>query len=183
MAMTTARTRQYAAIIGAIGLTAIALFSWNYVKLQAPLSRAIESDHRNLGIEARAHYGGYVNPRVLVFDLKMLDQEKSPTDVFRVLLQFAAEVQDEEFQVIQLAHRGTTKFVVHGEYFRRLGMEYGAQNPVYTMRTFPEKLLLPNGDQAYQRWEGGWVGVATKQIEDFNDFHQKWYILDLQDVQ
>ena len=32
---------------------------------------------------------------------------------------------------------------------------------------------------AYPEWTGGLLGVAGKQIEDFNDFHMKWYLEDL----
>nr|MBC8489582.1 hypothetical protein [Bacteroidota bacterium] len=53
------------------------------------------------------------------------------------------------------------------------------QNPVYTMRTFPENLKNPDKSQSYSEWTGGWLGVSQKQIEDFNDFHDKWYFNDL----
>lgn len=175
----TTRAQRVAAIIGAVGLFVTATLLWNYLSLQAAFNKAVESDHRNAAIEVRTHYGSYVNPSVLVFDVRSIDGEKSPTDVFRLLLQFASEVQDKEFQVVQLAHQGRTKFLLDGVYFRQLGSEYGTQNPVYTMRTLPENLLRPNGDQAYQRWEGGWLGVTTKQLEDFSDFHEQWYLLDL----
>lgn len=177
--MTTVHKKRSAVVMGVVALLAIAPFLWNYFTLQAPLRRAVTSDQRNAGIDVHAHYGSYVNPRVLVFDLRTIDGERSPTDVFRLLLQFASELQDKRFQVVQLAHRGTTKFLLQGEYFQRLGAEYGKQNPVYTMRTFPENLLRPSGEEAFPRWEGGWLGVAGRQIEDFGTFHEQWYLSDL----
>jgi len=42
------------------------------------------------------------------------------------------------------------KFVLEGDYFQTLGKEYGTQNPVYTMRTFPEKLNSPEPSVAGQ---------------------------------
>jgi len=55
-------------------------------------------------------------------------------------------------------------------------MEYESQNPVYTIRTFPENLYTIDGKNVYGEWTGGLLGVVTKQMEDFNDFHKKWYI-------
>ncbi len=46
------------------------------------------------------------------------------------------------------------------------------------MRTFPENLLRPDGSHAYPTWTGGLIGVAGKQVEDFNDFHRQWWLND-----
>jgi hypothetical protein len=100
-------------------------------------------------------------------------------DVFRVFLQFAARMKDQRISRVELAHHGVTKFLVPGEYFAQLGAEYGEQNPIYTIRTFPEHLYLPDGTPAYGTWTGGVLGVMTKQMDDFNDAQHKWYIDDL----
>ena len=68
------------------------------------------------------------------------------------------------------------KFVLEGDYFQTLGKEYGTQNPVYTMRTFPEKLYSPDGQRAFGRWSGGLLGIVGKQMEDFTEFHKQWYV-------
>jgi hypothetical protein len=39
--------------------------------------------------------------------------------------------------------------------------------------------MNPDGSSAYPEWTGGWLGVASKQINDFNDFHSKWYLDDM----
>ncbi len=60
--------------------------------------------------------------------------------------------------------------------FQELGIEFDSgQNPVYLVRTFPEK-LTPAGVPAYEKWEGGLLGVTSKQINNFNDFCDKWFI-------
>ncbi|WP_197530230.1 hypothetical protein [Deferribacter desulfuricans] len=100
-------------------------------------------------------------------------------DVFRVFLQFAEKMQSKEFKVIELSFKGKTKFKINGDYFRTLGKEYSWQNPVYTMRTFPEHLMNPDGYRAYPEWTGGLLGVLVKQMEEFNDFHKKWYLEDI----
>jgi hypothetical protein len=59
------------------------------------------------------------------------------TGVFRVFLQFAAAIKDRHFARVELAHRGTTKFVISGDYFAQLGAEYGQQNPMSPFERFP----------------------------------------------
>lgn len=80
---------------------------------------------------------------------------------------------------VYLCYKGTPKFTISGSYFSRLGNEYSFQNPVYTMRTFPENLLTKDGLRAYPEWEGGIFGVLERQMQDFNDFHDKWYLDDM----
>lgn len=160
-------------------VAALAVGAWNFFTLQGPLDQALESDSRNTGIEARAHYQNYLNPSVIVFDLRAVAGDKSQADIFRALLQFASEMKDREFEAVELAYRGTTKFILAGRYFQQLGREYGTQNPVYTMRTFPQNLLRPDGEKAFPTWEGGLLGVTGKQIEDFGEFHKQWYLADL----
>jgi hypothetical protein len=116
---------------------------------------------------------------VLVFNLERVTSQNSPMDVFRTFLQFADAVKHKRYGRVELAHRGTTKFIMAGEYFAQLGAEYGEQNPIYTLRTFPEHLYRPDGTSAYGTWTGGMIGVLGKQMEDFNDVHRQWYIDDL----
>lgn len=168
--------------VGIIALALLALASvlvWNHVALQRPLSTVLASDPRNSGVEARAHFRGYLRSTELVFDLRSVGADKAPVDVFRVLLQFAQALRDRQFSKVVLAHRGTPKFQFKGDYFQLLGREYGAQNVVYTMRTLPENTYRPDGGQAFGQWTGGLLGVLKEQMEDFNEFHQQWYINDL----
>jgi hypothetical protein len=151
----------------------------NYQSVGRPLTRVLTSDPRNAGISASAHFGGYVNRPVLVFDLQTVSGTNRPMDVFRVLLQFSAEMKQRRFTRVELTHRGQIKFFIAGDYFEQLGNEYSEQNPVYTMRTFPEHLFMPDGSRAYETWSGGLLGVLSKQMEDFNDFHRKWYLNDI----
>lgn len=81
--------------------------------------------------------------------------------------------------MILLQSKGKTKFQLKGDYFRQLGIEYGQQNPVYTMRTFTEHLYTSEGDKAFGTWTGGLLGVLKEQMEDFEEFHKKWYVEDM----
>lgn len=46
------------------------IFGFNYFTLTKSLDSVLESDYRNKGIEISVHYENYVNPNVLVFDIK-----------------------------------------------------------------------------------------------------------------
>ena len=58
-------------------------------------------------------------------------------------------------------------------------MEYGIQNPVYTLRSLPQNVYNLDGTQAFSTWTGGLIGVVGKQMEDLSEFHKQWYINDL----
>ena len=162
--------------LGVLMIGAASTFAVNYLQLQSPLNSALKSDPRNDGIDVSAHYGSYINPSTLVFDLKKVSGSNSSADVFRVLLQFAERMKEKRFDDVELAYKGNTKFKLEGSFFRTLGDEYGSQNVIYTIRTFPENLKTPTGSRAYSEWSGGWLGVMNKQMEDFNDFHKQWYL-------
>lgn len=158
-----------------LALIPLVVYGWNYLTLQRKMNEVMKKDPRNRGVEVSVHYKTYVNPSVLVFDLRGIAGTNSKLDVTRVLLQFADSVKDEKFDKVELAFRGETKFLLDGEYFQRLGREYGIQNPIYTTNHLPENVKRPDGADAFPTWTGGWLGVASKQIQDFNDFHDQWY--------
>ena len=169
-----------AGVVGVIAAIALAAHGTNHAQLQAPLKEVFQEDYRNDQIEGSVHYGGFVNPSVLVFDLTNVPGDKSRLDVFRVFLQFAEKMQHKRFETVELAFRGRTKFTIDGDYFQTLGREYDYQNPAYTIRTFPEHLKTSSGLTAYPEWSGGILGVLQKQMEDFNEFHDEWWLSDLQ---
>ena len=172
--------------LGAAGVLLIAtlgICALNYFGLQWPMTDVVRGDPRNAGVEVSVRYSYYIDPAVLVYDLRDIRSTNSMVDVFRVFLQLAERLRDRQFEVVELSFRGTVKFKLSGEYFRTLGREYGTQNPVYTMRTFPEHLLGVDGSQAYPGWSGGWLGVTLKQMGDFNDFHARWYLRDIAGVE
>lgn len=155
------------------------IYLFNYLTLYQPVMKTIDSDNRNSGIEIDLHYKSYIIPNVLVFNLKNVSNDKAVADVFRVLLQTTSALKEKDFETIELAFKGASKFKLKGSYFQELGKEYETQNPVYTMRTFPENLMDMKGQSAYSEWSGGLLGVLNKQMEDFNDFNKKWYLEDL----
>jgi hypothetical protein len=146
------------------------------IELQRVMQKNLEGDPRNKGIEALVYFSNLNDPSTLVFDLQKVSGTNSMTDVFRVLLQFAENIQTKKFERVELAYLGRTKFKLDGGYFQQIGQERSWQNPVYTIRTFPENLKNPDGSRAYPEWTGGWLGITGKQFEDVNDFHRKWYV-------
>jgi hypothetical protein len=167
------------AIILFAGTLSTAIYAVNYLQLQSHLNKVVEQDSRNGGIKVSVHFANYVSPSTLVYDLRSLSGNKAMADVFRVFLQFAHKMREKDFAEVQLAFQGTVKFKIRGAYFKQLGTEYSHQNPVYTSRTFPENVMNLDGSSAYPTWTGGLFGVAQRQMEDFGDFHQKWYLRDM----
>lgn len=166
-------------IFGVILILAIGVFIFNYVTLIQPVMNKINSDNRNEGISVSVHYKYYVLFNILEYNLKNVPANKAPMDVFRVFLQTSSALKDKKFKNVELSFKGTIKYILLGDYFRQLGNEYGTQNPVFTIRTFPENLYNSNGETIYSKWEGGILGVASKQMNDFNDFNKKWYLDEL----
>lgn len=166
-------------VVIALSVIAISVFLFNYFNVSKPLSDVLESEARNSGINVRAHYGYYIQPTVLAIDVRHVSGEKSAADVFRVFLQYASKLKEKSFDTVLLQSNGKTKFSLEGGYFKKLGKEYGDQNPVYTMRTFTEHVYTPDGKKAFGTWTGGLLGVLKKQMEDFGEFHKKWYVEDM----
>ncbi|HIE1100474.1 MULTISPECIES: hypothetical protein [Stenotrophomonas] len=160
----------------AILLAGAAVFLWNYTTLQQQARDVRTTDSRNAGIEVFTHYGYFVNPKVLVFDLRGLSGDNSPMDVTRTLLQFAERQKHRRFDRVILAYKGTAKFELKGDYFHTLGNDYEHQNPVYTLRTLPENVYRLDGAPAFGTWTGGLLGVVGKQMEDLNELHKQWYL-------
>lgn len=147
---------------------------WNYVSVGSKAAGVINRDARNAGISVRAHFGYYVNPSVVVLDVRHVDQA-SCLDALRVLFSFAGEMQHNKYSRLVLEHHGSPRFMLTGAYFQSLGSDYtGGQNPMYLIRTLPENVYYPNGQAAFGQWTGGWLGVLGKQMEDVNGFCRQW---------
>jgi hypothetical protein len=171
-ALTGRRRRLLYVVIPAISMVAIlvvvyGVYGLNNLQLQSKMDFVILMDSRNKGVEVEVYYESPFNYRVIVYDMKGVSGDKSFADVFRVFLQFAERMRDSDL--------GRVKYILMGEDFKLVGLQYSlGENPVYIVRTFPEKLLLPNGRNAFPKWEGGLLAVTAKQLEDFNTFMKTW---------
>lgn len=148
----------------------------NYVLVGGPVARKLGADPRNAGYSLAAHYRYYFEPGTLVLDLRDVTGA-APLDLFRAVFQSAEALHEvgRRFDRVILARRGKPVFLMKGEDFWSIGAEFSAgQNPVYLVRTLPEKLYRPSGEAGFGRWEGGWLGVLEKQLNDANDAARQW---------
>ena len=165
--------------IGIVTIASITILSLNYLLLLMPANSALGKDIRNKGVKIYPHYDFYLNPKILVINIKNIDQEKSTADVFRTFYIIAEEFKDKEFNKVYLAYKGEKKFFITGTYFKDIGSSYSYQNPIYMLRTFPENTYSLNGNIAYSEWTGGILGVTSRQMEDLNALANRWIIEDL----
>lgn len=163
-------------VLAIIFILLLSIGSENYFMLQSKVTNKISIDVRNNGIEVYVHYEWYVNPKKLVFDLREVPLDKSAMDVSRVLLQSSEALKDKDFESIILAHNGSEKFMLKGDFFRLTGKEYGTQTPIYTLRTLPQNVYNLDRTKAFPTWTGGMLGVLGKQMEDLSEFNKQWYL-------
>lgn len=154
-----------------------AILGANWLRVGSAVSSKLQGDGRNAGFTLRAHYRYFVRPGTLVLDLRQVDSA-APLDLFRGLFQAADTLAQlgRSFDQVILARSGTPKFVLHGNTFMELGRATaGGENPLYLLRTFPEKLhRASDGQAAYGSREGGLFGVVAQQMQDVSDAATIW---------
>lgn len=165
------------AILAVLGLVS-AIWAWNQYTVGRWVETALNSDPRNESFEIDGRYRYYVLRGTLVLDLtEVRPADTSPAGLWRGLFQIAERSANDErhFDRVILARSREPVFIMEGEDFYRLGEERSlGQNPVYQIRTLPEKLYRPNGEGAYGRWTGGMLGVVKEQMEDVNEAARVW---------
>lgn len=134
---------------------------------------------RNRDVSALAYYRYGVLPSSIVLDLREVGPESSAARTIGGLIDFAENLSEREFDEVVLAWRGEARFILGGDDFREMGRTASYQNPVYTVRTLPEKLRRPDGSRAFSVWTGGMIGVLGAQMDDVNDFAGQWYLDDV----
>ncbi|HET9837441.1 MAG TPA: hypothetical protein VFR84_04340 [Candidatus Angelobacter sp.] len=162
-------------VVAVIAAALLAIWLYNQSVLQSPLSKVLASDSRNKTVIARAHFDHWIDTGTVVFDLSDVSGESSAGDIFRVFLQFAQSQKDHTYKQVVLAAYGEKKFTIPGDYFHELGTEYGSQNPMYTIRTFPHHVADMNGEHPFPEYSGGLLGVLNKEMEEFNDMNRQWF--------
>jgi len=158
-------------IIVVIAMVAVVI-GINWVRVNGPTQNALK--YRN-GFDALGYYRYGVNPEAVVFDLRDVGAGTSAADVIGGFLDFADEFSDREFKNVVLAYKGKQKFILSGRDFKMLGIAGSTENPVYLLRTFPEKLRTMDGQRAYGKWTGGMIGVLGAQMDDLNKMADEWF--------
>jgi hypothetical protein len=168
--------RRFGVTVAALVAVVIAIWGANDWFVGRPVRTVLTRDSRNAGFSMRARWQYYVAPSTLVLDLTRADAV-SAADLLRGTF-WAAETlyhAGRHFDRVVLARRGTAVFLMNGEDFEALGTRVAVgENPVYLMRTFPERLRRPDGSAAFGTWTGGWLGVLGKQMEDVNEAAREW---------
>lgn len=161
-----------------LGIIAIILsvVIWNYLTVWKPVSTALATDPRNNVVSVATYHQHLIKPSVLVFDLRSISGETSQLDVMRALFQAAESLQASSFNEVILAYKGTPKFKISGDYFKKMGDEYSWQNPIYLTRSFAENTLTLQDKRAFSTWTGGALGVIARQMDDLKKLHHQWYI-------
>jgi hypothetical protein len=155
---------------------AVAIWGLNFAMVAHPVAAALDGDPRNAGFTLRAHYGYYVQPGTLVLDLTRVETA-APIDLLRAAFAAADTLyaRDRSFERVILARSGTPVFLMKGEDFKTLGANMRVrENPAFLVRTFPQQLYRPSGEAAYGTWEGGLLGVLSRQMQDVNDAANMW---------
>jgi hypothetical protein len=129
----------------AILVVVYGVYGLNNFQLQSKMDFVILMDSRNKGVEVAVYYDSPFNYRAIVYDMKGVSGDKSFADIFRVFLQFAERMRDSDLLREDCLLR-PVKYILTGEDFKLVGLQYPlGENSIYIIRTFPEKLLLPNG--------------------------------------
>jgi hypothetical protein len=154
-------------LVGTPLVAALVGYSANLFLLQEPANQVLKESAAFNGMEVSAHYQYFVVPGVVVYDLRKISMRQTPIDVHTALLEFAKKLKEKRYSRVELSYKGTTKFSIDGDSFRRLGEEYSKKNYDYALYSFP-KLLRPE-DGSTKPSAGGSERDALMQ------FHKQWY--------
>jgi hypothetical protein len=156
-------------------LIPVVVFLLNFGLFQQPMDQVLERDQRNGGMTVRTHWRWYVDPTVLVYDLRAAGAETKGIDVLRAFLQFAYRQKGRQFSRVVLAWQGTPRFYMSGADFAELGRQYVNRSPVDTMVAIPPLVRRMDGSKAFPAPAGlAWLDQQQRQLLDFNTFINHW---------
>ena len=153
--------------VGTPLLAALVGYFANVLLLQEPVNDILHRNSAFHGMEVSAHYEYWIVPGVVVYDLEKLSLRQTPIDVHTAFLEFAQKMRTRRYSRVDLSYRGTTKFSIDGDSFRRLGDEYAKRNFEFVLYAFP-RLFHPE-DHAHAPEPG------TSDRDALLDFHRQWY--------
>jgi hypothetical protein len=154
--------------IGTPLIAAIIGYSANLFLLQEPMNDVLRENAAFRGMKVSAHYEYWVVPGVVVYDLRELSFRQTPIDVHTAFLEFAKRMREKKLDRVELSYRGTTKFSIDGDGFRRVGEEYAKRNFDYVLYTMPKLFRSADGDAAP-------AAAPGTDRESLLQFHRRWY--------
>ena len=154
-------------LVGTPLVAALVGYSANLFLLQEPVNQVLQESSAFNGMEVSAHYQYFVVPGVVVYDLRQISMRQTPIDVHTALLEFAKKLKDKRYSRVELSYKGTTKFSIDGDSFRRIGNEYAKKNYDYALYSFP-KLLRPEDGSSKP-------SPGASERDALMQFHKQWY--------
>lgn len=146
----------------------------NYYFVGRLAKNAVDQDSRNSGFKFEVRFSYYLKFNELTINLIEVGSHNAPLDLMRSILQISRSLEGLEFEYVNLQRNGQDRFIIPGSYFYKIGQEFGIQNPIYTVRTFPENVLNTKYTHAFRKHDGGVLAVAAAQLNDFKDFADAW---------
>ncbi len=151
----------------------------NQFMAQRQMRQVLAQPENNSVVKMEAHFRHYVNPGVLVLDLRELADQATPNDILRVLIQYAQSQRDQRFKRVYFAHRGVEKFWVSGDDFHHLGLQAVAHDPLTIHRALPSYLYRLDGSKAFDLPGSSPLEEMGRQLENYRLMHEQWYLQDL----
>ena len=155
-------------IIGIV--TALAVYN-GVVTVPVMLARRSES-----GVAMVAYRRWLIDPTTAVVDIWHVDGERSMADIDRNLFITAEALKGQSFSRVELAYRGSGRFLIDGAKFKEVGEEWQTQSIAYLMRAIPQAASKMDGQPAFGEWTGGFLGVMMQEMKDHNQLHWSWYL-------
>jgi hypothetical protein len=165
-----AMTKLKFVFVGTPLVAAVVGFGANMLLLQRPVDDILKKNAAFAGMEVSAHYQYWVIPGVVVYDLRSLSLKQRPIDVHTAFLEFARVLKEKKLQRVDLAYKGTTKFSIDGEGFRKLGVEYDKRNFDYVLYSFP-RLFHREGPAPSEKKDSN----GDTDRDALLKFHRSWY--------
>jgi len=156
----------------AILVSVVCLIDWN-ATVTWPVMQALSDDGPH---DVMVYRRWLLSPNEIVFDIRSASTQGSMADMDRLLFKAAEALKDRQFDHVVLAYHGSGKMLLAGDLFRLIGQTREFENPVYLIRTLTEHVTNIDGTPAFGTWTGGWLGVLGKQLDDHNQFHQRWWV-------
>lgn len=160
---------------GGIVVLLIAIIAVNWVRVTSPVNKSLKGRDEVFAI---GYYHWGVVPGTIVYDLRGVGMTGSSAGVLGAFFAFAEEMKDREFNEVLLAWRGDVRFRLDGKDFKEIGESFAWENPVFLLRTFPERLKRADGTAAFETWSGGMLGVLNAQMDDVNTMSEEWFMRD-----
>jgi hypothetical protein len=153
--------------VGTPLVAALVGYMANVILLQEPVDDILKRSAAFQGMQVSAHYGYWLVPGVVVYDLEDVTIRQTPIDVHTAFLEFAKELKERRFSRVDLSYRGEKRFAIDGASFAKLGDEYSKRNFDYVLYSFPRLLHAASGVKP--------IDPKSSDRDALVQFHKRWY--------